>query len=132
MNHSHCYTYQEKLMFHLAYDHVFQKTIFHYIQCHAEIVVIFILWIFKSFIMRLCYFHKDIGLVVKFRYLKFSIWIFFLKILYFIYLDIQDLSVLHLYINYFYSIWVGSTFFYCLHCPCSSKDISISSVFEIL
>lgn len=29
--------------FHLAYYHVFQKSMFHYIQCHAEIAEIFIL-----------------------------------------------------------------------------------------
>lgn len=32
------------------------KNMLQYIQCHAEIVVIFILWIFKYFIMRLLLF----------------------------------------------------------------------------
>lgn len=67
-------------------------------------------WNFYSliFLMRLCYFHKDIGLVVLFRYLKFSIWIFSPQD---IVVYIWRFSVLHLYINFFYFNWVRSTFF---------------------
>lgn len=67
-------------------------------------------WNFYSliFLMRLCYFHKDIGLVV-FRYLKFSILIFSPQD---IVVYIRRFSVLHLYIKFFFPlIELGVHFF---------------------
>lgn len=86
-------------------------------------------WNFYSliFLMRLCYFHKDIGLVV-FRYLKFFHINFFSSRYCSIYMKIFRF---YIYILIFFTlIELGVHFFYCLHCPCSSKDISILAVWN--